>query len=50
MGLFAMFLAIGRWLELKLEPPAGRFAGLGAITSLMAIGMILTFYQEIGTV
>ena len=47
MGLFAMFLAIGRWLELKLEPPAARFAGLGAIASLMAIGMILTFYQEI---
>ncbi|HEY6335969.1 MAG TPA: CopD family protein [Alphaproteobacteria bacterium] len=50
MGLFAMFLAIGRWLELKLEPPVSRWASLGAITSLLAIGVILTFYQELGTV
>ncbi|HYB09296.1 MAG TPA: CopD family protein [Alphaproteobacteria bacterium] len=50
MGLFAMFLAIGRWLELKLEPPASRWAGLGATASLLLIGFILTFYQELGTV
>jgi copper resistance protein D len=50
MGLFAMILAIGRWLELKLDPPASRWAGLGAIASLLAIGAILTFYQELGTI
>lgn len=46
MGLFALFLAIGRWLELRLEPPASRWAGLGALVSLLAIGTILTFYRE----
>lgn len=46
MGLFALFLAIGRWLELRLEPPVARWAGLGALASLLAIGVILTFYQE----
>jgi putative copper resistance protein D len=50
MGLFAMFLGIGRWLELRLEPPAGRWAGLGAVLSLLAIGVILTFYREAMTV
>jgi copper resistance protein D len=46
MGLFAVLLAVGRWLELRLDGPAGRWAGLGAIFSMFMIGVILTFYRE----
>jgi putative copper resistance protein D len=31
MGLFAKFLAIERWLELKLESPASWWAGLKSL-------------------
>jgi putative copper resistance protein D len=42
----ALIVACGRWLELRLEPPAGRFAGLSAHLALLGIGLLLVFYRE----
>lgn len=55
MGLFAMLMAAGRWLELRLESvghgarhptPESRLAGLVAILSMFLIGNIMMFYLE----
>ena len=50
MGLLAVIMATGRWLELRLaetEDVAGtRFAGLAAVCAMLLIGLILTFYRE----
>ncbi len=46
MGMLAVFLACGRWLELRLEPPASRWAGFVALGSMLLIGIVLTFYKE----
>jgi len=46
MGLLAILMACGRWLELRLAPPIGRVAGFGSIAAMASIGLILMFYQE----
>ena len=46
MGILAVFLACGRWLELRLEPPGSRWAGLAAVYAMLLIGVVLTFYKE----
>ena len=52
MGLLAMIMASGRWLELRLITPQGmvmpegRIAGFIAITSMFVIGNFLMFYRE----
>lgn len=58
MGLLAVIMAAGRWLELRLAPPStensidaslineGRVAGLVAILSMFLIGNIMMFYLE----
>jgi len=50
MGLLAVIIAVGRWLELRLETQnrswEGRVAGLISVTSLFLIGVIMMFYQE----
>lgn len=46
MGLFAIIMACGRWLELRLEPPVGRAAGLISISAMLTISLILMFYRE----
>jgi len=46
MGLLAVQVACARWLELRLTPPAGRLAGLGAVLAMLLIGAILAFYRE----
>jgi putative copper resistance protein D len=57
MGLLAMIMAAGRWLELRLEPAEGslknavrfsegRIAGLVAILAMFLIGNIMMFYLE----
>lgn len=56
MGLLAMFVAAGRWLELRLVPaegpaPAesaaeGRIAGFIGVFALFLIGNIMMFYRE----
>jgi putative copper resistance protein D len=56
MGLLAMFVAAGRWLELRLAPadgPAegagcveGTIAGFIGVLALFLIGNIMMFYRE----
>ena len=46
IALFAVLAGIGRWLELRLPPPAPRLAGVLWTGSLMAIGLLLLFYRE----
>jgi putative copper resistance protein D len=50
MGLFALFMAAGRWLELRfgdagLELEA-KWCGIIAMLAMLMIGMILVFYRE----
>jgi putative copper resistance protein D len=46
VGLLAVTMACGRWLELRLTPPVGRLAGLASVSALLIIGLILLFYRE----
>jgi len=46
MGALAVLLACGRWLELRLDPPAARLAGTAASIALLLIALILLFYRE----
>jgi len=46
MGLFALIMAVGRWLELKLDQPGKSVAGFVSVFAFFQIGMILIFYQE----
>jgi putative copper resistance protein D len=46
MGLFAVLLGCGRWLEIRVAGPVGRAAGLGAGMALALIALILVFYRE----
>jgi len=46
MGLFALIMAVGRWLELKLDNPGKSIAGFVSVFAFFQIGMILLFYQE----
>lgn len=50
MGLLAVIMAAGRWLELRLMTPEGyiegRAAGFVAILAMFVIGNFLIFYRE----
>lgn len=46
MGVFALVLACGRWLELKLDAPGKNIAGFVSVFALFQIGLILMFYRE----
>lgn len=46
MGVFAITMACGRWLELRLEPPSKEMAGFLAALSMCFIGVVLMFYRE----
>lgn len=46
MGVFSLILAIGRWLELKLDKPGSEIAGFISVFALFQIGVILLFYRE----
>jgi putative copper resistance protein D len=46
MGIFALILACGRWLELKLDSPGKELAGFVSVAALFQIGFILMFYRE----
>lgn len=45
MGLLAIILASGRWLELRLSP-TGNVAGFVSVSALFLIGSLLMFYRE----
>lgn len=46
MGVFSLVLAIGRWLELKLDGSGKQVAGFVSVFGLFQIGLILMFYRE----
>jgi putative copper resistance protein D len=46
MGALAAVLAAARWLELRLAPPAGRWAGVVAALAMLGIALVLVFYRE----
>jgi putative copper resistance protein D len=50
MGLLAMIMASGRWLELRMVTPdgyqEGRAAGLVSMVAMMLIGVLMVFYRE----
>ncbi|MCX7084737.1 MAG: CopD family protein [Methylococcales bacterium] len=46
MGIFALILSCGRWLELKLDKPGKDIAGFISVAALFMIGIILMFYRE----
>ena len=46
MGIFALILACGRWLELKLDNPGKNIAGFASVAALFIMGLILMFYRE----
>lgn len=46
MGMFAVLMATGRWLELHLKPPASNLVGSLAMLCMVAIGACLMFYKE----
>ena len=46
MGAGAALLAAARWLELRLTPPASRWAGAAASLAMVGIALVLIFYRE----
>ncbi|HMM75909.1 MAG TPA: CopD family protein [Gammaproteobacteria bacterium] len=46
IAVFAILAGIGRWLELRLPPPAPRITGVLWTGSLVMIGFLLLFYRE----
>lgn len=46
MGLLAIVMACGRWLELRLAAPMGRLGGVVSMLAMLLIGMVLMFYRE----
>ena len=46
----AAILATARWLELRLAPPAGRWAGMAASVAMLLIALVLVFYREANVV
>jgi copper resistance protein D len=46
MGGLAAVLAAARWLELRLAPPAARWAGAASSLAMLAIALVLVFYRE----
>jgi len=46
MGMLAVLMACTRWLELRLEPPVSRYAGVASLVFMILIGAILGFYRE----
>ena len=46
MGVLAILMGTGRWLELRLHSSAGRLAGTASNTAMILIALILIFYTE----
>ncbi len=47
IGFLAVLMGIGRWLELRLTPPANRFPGFLWTVCMIAVGTVLLFYREL---
>jgi putative copper resistance protein D len=50
MGALAVLVACGRWLELRLPPPASNLAGRAAGLAMLLIALVLIFYREANVV
>jgi putative copper resistance protein D len=50
MGGLAVVMACARWLELRLGPPAARWAGATANVAMLLVALVLVFYQEANVV
>jgi len=46
MGALAILLACGRLIELRLDSPLGRLAGVGSSVAMLLIALTLIFYRE----
>jgi copper resistance protein D len=46
MGALAVLIAAGRWLELRLAPPAARLAGTASTAAMLLVALVLVFYRE----
>ena len=46
MGMMAVFMGCGRWMEIRVDGPVGRLAGVGARVALALIALVLVFYRE----
>lgn len=46
IGFLAVLMGMGRWLELRLDPPANRFPGFLWTVCMIAVGFVLLFYRE----
>lgn len=46
LGVLAVLVGAGRWLELRLPPPANQLPGLLWTIGLVLIGVVLLFYRE----
>ena len=47
IGVLAVLMLIGRWLELRLPPPTGRLPGLLWSGAMTLAGLVLIFYREV---
>lgn len=46
IGMLAVVMACGRWLELRLTPSVGCFAGFVFVAAMLWVGLVLLFYRE----
>jgi copper resistance protein D len=46
MGVFGVFTAWGRWLEIRLPPPDARVPGWVWMISMTVVGVLLVLYRE----
>ncbi|TAN53265.1 MAG: CopD family protein [Methylococcaceae bacterium] len=46
MGMLAVLMAAGRWMELRLKSTAATVAGVFSMVAMVAIGFCLMFYKE----
>src|SRR5262245_43977120 len=46
LGLLAIVIGCGRWLEVRLEPTGGRLPGWLSAAGLVLVGVLLLFYRE----
>jgi putative copper resistance protein D len=46
LGILGVFIAGGRWLELRLPAPDNRLPGRMWPACMMLLGLVLVFYRE----
>jgi len=46
LGVLAVVVGWGRWLQLRLAAPEGRLSGRLAASAMTAIGVLLLLYRE----